>query len=106
MIFTKEQWFEVWKQHMGPFAESFNGDDLDPNRSLGPPEYDSSRKFEGFPKPLNDIILTIAEKDAKELGVHSDWIELWTIQQEHHMSLVWVILWMNTEIDSVWARPR
>ena len=110
MIFTREQWFEVWKQHMGPFAESFSGDDLDPDRTLGPPEYDSSyTEYDGFPKQLNDIILAIAAKDAAEIGIHPDWIEFWTTGQERHLSLVWVILWIdhpNREAGGVWRQPR
>jgi hypothetical protein len=107
MIFTKEQWFEVWKRHMGDYAESVGGEKLDHNRELGEPEFDGTDDLVGFPRPMNDVLLAIASADAAEIGIHPDWIELWASSEEHHMSLVWVILWTDQGMGGDrWRKPR
>lgn len=105
MIFTREQWFEVWKQYTYGYAKGeFMKDPDRPLRSNA--EYCSEEAIQRALQ-MDEIKKAILEKDGLEAGIHPTWVGVW--MKTNPLSIIWVMLWAKHELDqgtSNWSKPR
>jgi hypothetical protein len=98
MIFTREQYYELWVKYAGDSATHGTYEMYKP-RSIDTIEYTSHSAIHATKLP--DFIMDIAELDAIEAGISEASIKSW--RADTHLSLIWSLIWKR---PGVWGNPE